>query len=214
MSTVDKTCFQKLEAVGILPVVCPENQFELDTLLTAISDTDVSVVEITLRSDFSTIAIQQIKERYPELTVGAGTVNTPKKLEEALACGADFLVAPGIAEFAHGIAKERGIPFIHGVSTPSEILKLINMGYDTVKFFPAELSGGTQALNLYASAFRGVKFLPTGGINMQNLSGYLACPNVLACGGSFMAPKELLSKGVSDEINSLIKKLCRKENWQ
>lgn len=210
MSVVEKSCFQKIEAVGILPVVCPENQFELDVLLDAISDTDVKVLEITLRSEFSTTAIKQIKQTRPDLTVGAGTVNTPYRLEEALATGADFLVAPGIADFAHELAKQHGTPFIHGASTPSEILKLINLGYDTIKFFPAELSGGTQALKLYSSAFKGVKFVPTGGINAKNLSKYLDCSNVLGCGGSFMAPKELLSKGAAEEINALIKNLCRK----
>ena len=210
MSVVEKSCFQKIEAVGILPVVCPENQFELDVLLDAISDTDVKVLEITLRSEFSTTAIKQIKQARPDLTVGAGTVNTPYRLEEALATGADFLVAPGIADFAHELAKQHGTLFIHGASTPSEILKLINLGYDTIKFFPAELSGGTQALKLYSSAFKGVRFLPTGGINAKNLSKYLDCSNVLGCGGSFMAPKELLSKGAAEEINALIKNLCRK----
>lgn len=210
MSEVEISCFQKIEAAGILPVVCPENQFELDVLLEAISDTAVKVIEITLRSEFSTTAIKQIKQTRPDLTVGAGTINTPPRLREALACGADFLVAPGIVEFAHELAKQHGVPFIHGASTPSEILKLINMGYDTIKFFPAELSGGTQALKLYSSAFKGVRFLPTGGISVQNLSQYLACSNVLGCGGSFMAPKELLAKGAVEEINTLIKNLCRK----
>jgi len=214
MSTVEMSCFQKIEAAGILPVVCPENPFELNVLLDAISDTDVKVLEITLRSEFSTTAIKQIKQTRPELTVGAGTINTPSRLEAALSCGADFLVAPGIADFAHEFARARAVPFIHGVSTPSEILKLINMGYDTVKFFPAELSGGTKALKLYASAFKGVKFLPTGGITAQNLSQYLACSNVLGCGGSFMAPKELLAKGATDEIHTLIKTLCKKGNPQ
>ena len=214
MNTAERSFFQNIEEVGILPVVCPTNQFELEVLLDAISDTDVKVIEITLRSDFSTTAIKYIKQTRPELTVGAGTVNTPLIFEQALACGADFLVAPGTTDFAHEQSKKHNVPFIHGASTPSEILKLINLGYDTIKFFPAEISGGTKALKLYSSAFKGVKFLPTGGISVQNLSDYLDCPNVLGCGGSFMAPKELLAKGAADEINDLIKKLSRKGNQQ
>ena len=200
---------KKISEVGILPVICPANQFELDTLLESLGGTAIEVLEITLRNDFSTAAIKYIKEKYPELTVGAGTVNTPFKLEQALDCGAEFLVAPGIADFAHDVVQKNSIPFFHGVSNPSEILKLINLGYSNMKFFPAEISGGTRALKLYLSAFEGVKFLPTGGITVKNLSEYLACPNVIGCGGSFMAPKDLLVKGDSEGINKLIKSLCR-----
>ena len=134
---------------GILPIVCPANQFELDTLLDSLSGTAIEVLEITLRNDFSTAAIKHIKEQHPALTVGAGTVNTPNKLEQALDCGADFMVAPGIADFAHGIEQKHGKTFIHGVSTSSEILKLINLGYSNMKLFPAEISGGARALKLY-----------------------------------------------------------------
>lgn len=203
--------FEKIERVGILPVVCPEDGFQLDVLLDAVRDTEVKVLEITLRNSFSTNAIKYIKENLPELSVGAGTVNTPSKLKEALSCGPDFLVAPGIAEFALDPQATKGIPFVHGVSTPSEILKLINLGHDVMKFFPAECSGGVNALKLYSGAFSGVKFLPTGGITADNLGEYLSCSNVLGCGGSFMVPKNLLAGGKSEEINALIKKLCRKE---
>lgn len=201
--------FEKISEAGILPVICPANQFELDTLLDSLSGTTIQVLEITLRNDFSTSAIKNIKEKCPQLTVGAGTVNTPFKLEQALGCGAEFLVAPGIADFAHNIIQKHGIPFIHGVSNPSEILKLINLGYNNMKFFPSEISGGTRALKLYSSAFEGVKFIPTGGITADNLFEYLTCPNVIGCGGSFMAPKDLLAKGDSEGINKLIKSFCR-----
>lgn len=210
MNENKESVFAEIERAGILPVVCPENQFQLDVLLDAVKDTKVKVLEITLRNDFSTNAIKYIKEKHSELYVGAGTVNTPLKLEKAMSCQPDFLVSPGIAEFALDFAKEGKIPFIHGVSTPSEILKLINQGYDVMKFFPAECSGGVQALKLYAGAFSGVKFLPTGGITSDNFEDYLSCPNVLGCGGSFMVPKALLEGGKSEEINALISKFCRK----
>ena len=207
---MEKTCFQKIEEIGIIPVICPADQTELNVLLDAIADTDVRVIEITLRNEFSTTAIKYIKENHPELTVGAGTVNTEAKLEDAIDCGADFLVAPGIAEFAHKYVKERGITFIHGVATPSEILHLYNLGYRVMKLFPAEISGGTRALTLYASAFSDVRFIPTGGITVENLGRYLECKNVLGCGGSFMVPKALLTSGDSAGIRDLIKKLCRR----
>ena len=199
---------KKIRTTGILPVVCPANQSELDTLLDAIRGTDVNVMEITLRNDFATYAIQYVKKYFPCLTVGVGTINTPQKLEAAISCGADFFVAPGIAQFAHKYVSDRGITFLHGVSTPSEILTLVNLGYRTMKFFPAEISGGAKALKLYSGAFYGVGFVPTGGITVENLHQYLACENVVGCGGSFMVPKVLLAKGVAEEIRALIKKLC------
>ena len=205
---------QKIRTAGILPVICPANRAELDTLLNALGGTNISVIEITLRNDFATHAIKYIKENYPWLTVGAGTINTPSKLEDAIACGADFFVAPGIAEFAHKYVSSHGIIFIHGVSSPSEILQLINLGYRVMKFFPAEISGGTQALKLYSSAFDGVRFIPTGGITAENLHPYLACDNVVGCGGSFMAPKSLLAEGATEKIHALIQELCKKGDKQ
>ncbi len=202
----------QIKQVGILPVVCLKNQFELDTLLEALCGTDIKVLEITLRNEFSTTAIKHIKRRYPELTVGAGTINTPIKLNEAIDCNADFFVAPGIAEFAHEFITMHNLIFIHGVSTPSEILKLINLGYDVMKFFPAECAGGVQALKLYESAFHGVKVIPTGGITVENLAAYLSCQNVPGCGGSFMIPKTFLESGNSEKLRAYIKQLCRKES--
>ena len=205
---------RKIQTTGILPVICPANQAELDTLIDALRGTDISVIEITLRNDFATRAIKYIKENCPWLMVGAGTINTPAKLEAAISCNADFFVAPGFAEFAHRYVSNHGMIFLHGVSTPSEILKLVNMGYRIMKFFPAEISGGVQALKLYSSAFEGISFVPTGGITVDNLPQYLACKNVVGCGGSFMVPKPLLAKGATEEIHTLIKKLCKKGDQQ
>jgi len=205
---------KKIRTTGILPVICPANQEELNTLLSAVTDTDISVIEITLRNDFSTYAIKYIKEKFPWLVVGAGTINTPSKFKAAISCNADFFVAPGFARFAHEYVSNCGITFFHGVSTPSEILKLVNLGYSVMKFFPAEISGGVRALKLYSGAFDGVSFLPTGGITAENLHQYLACENVIGCGGSFMVPKSLLTKGAVEEIHALIKKLCKKGNQQ
>ena len=200
----------EIEKVGILPVICPDDQYQLDVLIDAVRETDIKVLEITLRNEFSTDAIKYIKSKHPELTVGAGTVNTPAILKNALSCNPDFLVSPGIARFAFEDPDARDVPFIHGVSTPSEIMTLINFGYDVMKYFPAECSGGVKALKLYAGSFKGVKFLPTGGITAENLAEYLSCPNVLGCGGSFMVPKVLLEAGDSEKIRDLIIKLCRK----
>lgn len=196
--------FIKALRKGVLPVVCPENSCELDTLINAILLTDISTLEITLRNSFSFEAITYIKRNYPELTVGAGTVNSIDVLKKAIDTGADFLVSPGHTDELLAEAKNMNIPFLPGASTPSEILKLSSMGYKILKFFPAEGSGGTKVLNLYKGAFSDISFIPTGGITLENIEEYLKLDNVLACGGSFMLPKDMLKnrdfKGISETI--------------
>lgn len=192
----------------ILPVICMENQDELDTFLKAISMTNIKCVEITLRHPFSFDAISYIKENHPKIIVGAGTVNSKEVLNKAIVCGADFLVAPGTLDELLLEAENKNIPFLPGVSTPSEIMKLSSMGYKTLKLFPAECLGGVNVLKLYKGAFSDISFLPTGGITAGNVSEYLKCGNVVACGGSFMIPKDMLKngdfQGICDKINEIL----------
>lgn len=195
---------------GILPVVCPENSSELDTIINAISITGLNVLEITLRNTFSFEAIAHIKRNYPKLIVGAGTVNSTEILRKAIDIGADFLVSPGSTEELLADAKKKNIPFLPGVSTPSEILKLSSMGYKILKFFPAECSGGSKVLNLYKGAFSDVSFIPTGGITVENVESYLNLENVLACGGSFMLPKDMLKNNDIQGICEIIIRCERK----
>lgn len=202
--------FDKLLKKGILPVVCPENQSELDTLIKAVFLTDIRVLEITLRNSFSYEAVVYIKKNYPELTVGAGTVNSVDTLKKAIAAGADFVVSPGYLDELLNEAKKLNIPFLPGVSTPSEILKLLSGGYKFLKFFPAEASGGKKVLNLYKGAFSDAVFIPTGGITLGNVKEYLKLSNVLACGGSFMLPKDMLKSGNYEEIGKIISECERK----
>lgn len=198
--------FDKAYSVGIVPVVCPKNENELRTLLDAVKASPVRCVEITLRNAYSTEAIAYIKKNCPDITVGAGTVNSLESFEAALSVGADFLVSPGTLDESVEAARIKSVPFLHGCVTPSEILKLTRQGYTTLKFFPAETLGGVKTLSLYAGAFADVSFIPTGGITVANLGDYLACKNVLACGGSFMAPKDLLAAGDSEGVYNLIEK--------
>ena len=199
-------CFASLKDVGILPVVCLKSDSELETFATAISKTPLRCVELTMRHPYATTAIAELKRRCPELTVGAGTVTTLQKLDEAIEAGADYGVSPVIDAEILDAADERGFPFLAGCATPSEIFSVYKRGCPTVKLFPAELMGGAKALKLYESALSGITFVPTGGINMDNLGDYLACKNVLACGGSFMAPAAMISAGDVGAIVSLIEK--------
>ena len=210
MSLFDEKCSAVLKDTGILPVVCLKNESELRTFMSAVMKSPVRCIEITLRHPFALDAITRIKEKHPEVTVGAGTVTSAEKLDLAIRCGADFCVAPGTAEDLIAASEKRNMPFLPGVSTPSEILKVSALGYKVVKYFPAELSGGIKALRLYEGAFADTVFLPTGGITLENLPEYLKCKNVLACGGSFMLPATMLAKGDSEGIYNTIISCLRK----
>ena len=193
-----------LKDVGILPVICFKNQGQLDTFLKAILKTKIRCVEILMRDAFTPDAIRYIKKNYPEIVVGAGTVSTLEKLSLATQCGSDYCVAPGTLDFLLDEAEKRGMPFLAGASTPSEIMKLNARGYTTVKYFPAECSGGVKALKLYEGALPGIDFLPTGGMTLDNFGDYSKCKNVLACGGGFMVPKTMLENGDSDGIYKIV----------
>ena len=190
----------QVKACGIIPVFCPKNEAEFATFMNALLSTPVRIVEITLRSDFAAEAIARIKKEHPDFIVGAGTVLNEKLLEKAASAGADFLVSPGCSPVLLEKAAEKNIPFLPGCATPSEIQNALLEGRRTLKFFPAECSGGAAALKLYQGAFAGVSFVPTGGITLKNLPDYLALENVLACGGSFMLPKAMMAAGDSEGI--------------
>ena len=195
-------------SVGILPVICIHNQAELNTLLLSLDNTPVHCIEITLRHEFALEAIKIIKKAMPHMTVGAGTVVSPTLLTQAIEAGADFCVSPGTDYDLLHLSQAQNISFIPGCSTPTEIQNVQKMGYSLVKYFPAECSGGIRALTLYEGAFPNITFVPTGGITLENISDYLNRPNVLACGGSFMIPKDKLAAGDHHTIRDLILQCC------
>ena len=198
-----------LKSIGILPVVCLKNEKELNTFLNAVLKSEIRCVEITLRHPFSLEAIGYIKKNHPEITVGAGTVKNTEVLKSAMDYGADFGVAPGTLDEILETCEKLNFPFLPGCATPSEFMKLSLLGYETVKFFPAECSGGVKALKLYEGAFSELSFIPTGGIDMTNFASYASLKNVIACGGSFMAPSVLIEEDKSLDILSRINELMR-----
>lgn len=199
-----------LKDVGILPTCCVKSEKELKTLMDALVKTPVRCLELTMRDVYTTAAIRYVKSNYPEFTVGAGTVVTTEQLDEATEAGADFCVSPGFDETVVEAAQERGVTFLPGCVTPSEILKAKKYGLTTVKFFPCEGSGGVDVIRLYEGAFPYMSFIATGGISADNYLGYLACKNISGCGGSFMIPKDMLASGNSDGIADLVNKYVSK----
>ncbi len=159
--------------------------------------------EITFRTSAAADALRALRDACPDLLVGAGTILRPEQVDAAMDAGAAFLVSPGFNPRVVERALERGISIVPGASTPTEIESVLAMGLETMKFFPAEVSGGVAFLKAVAPVYPTVRFLPTGGISPSNLAAYLALPNVLACGGSWMVRRDLVDAGDTEAIERL-----------
>jgi len=171
----------------LVPVVTIKSLDEIDTIAQKLQEQDVSCIEITLRTDIAWNAIEIFKERYGDtFDVGVGTIISTQDVAKAKQIGVDFIVSPG---YTNNLAKALdlcGIPFLPGVSTPSEIIKAKESGCKYLKFFPANLFGGIKALKTYAALFPDCHFCPTGGISEENHLDYLKLPNVICVGGSWI----------------------------
>jgi 2-dehydro-3-deoxyphosphogluconate aldolase/(4S)-4-hydroxy-2-oxoglutarate aldolase len=169
----------------------------------ALATGGLKVAEVVFRTDRALECLQAVAEDVPEMIAGAGTVLSAEQATAALDHGAQFIVSPGLDDGVVRVAKERGVPIYPGTMTPSEVQHAFNLGLDTVKFFPASIAGGVPALKALASVFRMMKFMPTGGVTPGNLGDFLAVPAVLACGGSWLTPKDAIEAGNYDAITKL-----------
>lgn len=169
----------------------------------ALATGGLKVAEVVFRTDRALECLQAVAEGVPEMIAGAGTVLSAEQATAALDHGAQFIVSPGLDDGVVRVAKERGVPIYPGTMTPSEVQHAFNLGLDTVKFFPASIAGGVPALKALASVFRMMKFMPTGGVSPGNLGDFLAVPAVLACGGSWLTPKDAIEAGNYDAITKL-----------
>ena len=180
----------KIYESGVLPVIALDEADQALPLARACVESGLNALEITFRTECAGEALRLIKENYPEILLGAGTVLTREQVDEAMAIGVDFLVTPGFNMKVVKYAVEKGFPIIPGVSTASEIEQAMMLGLDTVKFFPAEQSGGTAALKAFAGPYKKLRFVPTGGMTFDNFTDYTDLDNVTAIGGSFMIDKK------------------------
>lgn len=188
----------------IIPIMVIDRIEEALPLARAIIEGGISVLEITLRTPCSLTAIKKIKEAYPDAYIGAGTVVRTGQFADALNAGADFVVTPGVTSALLETARALAIPTIPGVATLSEILLAQQYGFNTLKFSPAEASGGQKALGAFAGPCADARFFPTGGLNEKNYNSYLALPNVISVGGSWFLPKDLITSGQFDKITECI----------
>ncbi len=192
-----------LRAVRVVPVVEIPRVEDAVPLADALSEGGLACAEITFRTAAAAEAIAAIAAARPGFLVGAGTVLTVRQAEEALAAGARFLVAPCIDPAVLGFARDRGVPVLPGVCTPTEIGTALAAGLPIVKLFPAEAIGGMTYLKAVAAPFGGVQFVPTGGLGPANVGAYLAHPQVIACGGSWIAKKQTIADGDFGAISTL-----------
>ena len=176
-----------------IPVVVIKELSETDKILTALKNNGINTAEITFRTACAAEAIAYACRNYPDMNIGAGTVINGKQCEEALKAGAKFIVSPGLSPAVAEICKEQNIPYYPGCVTPTEIMAALELGITTVKFFPANVYGGLQAMKALAAPFPQIKFIPTGGVDRSNIDEFLAWDKIEAIGGSFFV-KESLDK--------------------
>ncbi len=176
-----------------IPVVVIKELSETDTILTALKNNGINCAEITFRTACAAEAIAYAVKHYPDMSIGAGTVINAEQCEAALAAGAQFIVSPGLSVAVANICNERNVPYYPGCVTPTEIMQALELGIITVKFFPANIYGGLKALKALAAPFPQIKFIPTGGVDRNNIDEFLAFDKVAAIGGSFFV-KEALEK--------------------
>ena len=194
---------EQISKIGIVPVVKIDRAEDALPLAKALCAGGLPCAEVTFRTDAAAEAIKIMTENFPNMCVGAGTVLNAAQVDAAVAAGAKFIVSPGLNPRTVKYCQEKGVPITPGTSSPSDIEQAIELGLEVVKFFPAEQSGGLAKIKAMAAPYVNMKFMPTGGINAKNLTSYLDFPKIIACGGSWMVPGDLINAGEWDKIEQL-----------
>lgn len=193
----------RLARAGVVPVVVLEDAKDAVATAEALLAGGVDVMEITFRTAAAADSIRAVAEQCPDMLVGAGTVITLEQCRQAVECGAKFIVAPGFDEEVVRWCVEHQVPVTPGCVTPTEIMAAMKLGLRVVKFFPAGVYGGLSAMKALSGPFGGIRFIPTGGVNGQNIGEFLAAPFVHAVGGSWVCPKAEISAGNFEKITEL-----------
>ncbi len=194
---------EQLNKIGIVPVVKIDRVEDAVPLARALCAGGLPCAEVTFRTDAAAGAIKAMTENFPGMCVGAGTVLNAAQVDAAIEAGSKFIVSPGLNPKTVKYCLDKGVPITPGTSSPSDIEQAIELGLDVVKFFPAEQSGGLAKIKAMAAPYVNMKFMPTGGINAKNLTTYLDFPKIIACGGSWMVPADLINAGEWDKIEQL-----------
>ena len=178
-----------------IPVVVIKELSETDKILSALKADGINCAEITFRTACAREPIEYACRKYPEMSIGAGTVINAEQCGAALKTGAKFIVSPGLSVSVAEVCRENGVPYYPGCVTPTEIMQALELGITTVKFFPANIYGGLKALRALSAPFPQVRFIPTGGVDRGNIDEFLAFDKVIAIGGSFFVKEALEKRG-------------------
>ena len=195
----------RLAAAGVVPVVVLDEAKDAVPTANAMLAGGVDVMEITFRTAAAPDCIKAVAENCPDMLVGAGTILNLEQCKLAVEMGAKFIVSPGFDANVVGWCMENGIAVTPGCVTPTEITAAVNMGLKVVKFFPANVYGGLNAMKNLSAPFGGVKFMPTGGVNAANIKEYISAPFIHAVGGSWVCPKDAIKAGDFHKITQLCK---------
>ncbi|TWH20345.1 bifunctional 4-hydroxy-2-oxoglutarate aldolase/2-dehydro-3-deoxy-phosphogluconate aldolase [Prauserella rugosa] len=199
------TSSELLDLSPVMPVVVLDDADTAPDVARALLAGGIGAIELTLRTPAALEAIEKVAAQVPDIVVGAGTVTTPEQARQAAEAGAAFLVTPGTTDSLLDAVTATGLPFLPGAATVSEAMRLAERGLDTLKFFPAEASGGPAALKAFAGPLPHLRFCPTGGVSVSNAADYLALSTVGCVGGSWLTPKDAVAEGDFARIESLAK---------
>lgn len=201
------TINQQLADIKVVPVIAIKDANKAAKLAQVLIENGLPCAEITFRTEQAALAMKNMREAYPQMLIGAGTVLTTEQVDQAIDAGVDFIVSPGFNPTTVKYCQQRNIAIIPGVNNPSLVEQAMAMGLDTLKFFPAEPSGGVAMLKALTAVYP-IKFMPTGGVSPSNVKDYLAIPAVLACGGTWMLPNDLIDNEKWDELAALVKEVA------
>ncbi|GAA3361459.1 MULTISPECIES: bifunctional 4-hydroxy-2-oxoglutarate aldolase/2-dehydro-3-deoxy-phosphogluconate aldolase [Saccharopolyspora] len=197
------TASEVLELSPVVPVVALDDVAHAVPLGQALLRGGIRTIEVTLRTPAGLPAIERLAAEVPEIVVGAGTITEVGQADKAREAGARYIVTPGATDRLLDDVDATGLPYLAGVSTVAEAMRLAERGVTAMKFFPAEPSGGVPYLKSIAGPLPQLRFCPTGGISVDNAGRYLALPNVGCVGGSWLAPKQLLAAGQWGQVEAL-----------
>ncbi|MGC7891633.1 bifunctional 4-hydroxy-2-oxoglutarate aldolase/2-dehydro-3-deoxy-phosphogluconate aldolase [Vibrio anguillarum] len=201
-----KTLEQRLKEIKIVPVIAINDASQAVPLAKVLVENGLPCAEVTFRTEAAAESIRLMRAAYPEMLIGAGTVLTTAQVDQAIEAGVDFVVSPGFNPTTVRYCQQRHVTIVPGVNNPSLVEQAMEMGLRTLKFFPAEPSGGVAMLKALTAVYP-VNFMPTGGVSPSNVQEYLSIKSVVACGGTWMVPTDLMDKGDWQGIAELVKAL-------
>ncbi len=201
---------EEIGKIGIVPVIALDDAKDAKPLAEALIRGGLPCAEVTFRTEAAEESIRIMAEEFPDMLVGAGTVLTKEQVDRAVNAGAKFIVSPGLNPKTVAYCQEKNVPILPGTSNPSDVETAIELGLEVVKFFPAEQAGGLNMIKAMSAPYTKMKFMPTGGVNANNLKDYLDFKKIIACGGSWMVKKELVAQGKFDEIEALTREAVHK----